>query len=251
MYVLTSAALCGCSHRMSADLDAPPSHPPTVYDLIANVTHESAAGTTRDKESTVWKVHLRAGAGGGEHEKWFQIQDLIVEEIRKEMIVLGETVLQVRSPAVCYTAYLRLLHRYGNGDQTVHRPIVWRSTNSISPRVPRVMLVAFTGIRKFTVVCIWTVDGHVPGLVPPRVSHVSMLSSLPIARASFCNTARVHGVRVCIALSHGSRRGALRGCRWLNRPCRHVVASANAACCRPVAVCELQPSNSDFLRPVG
>ncbi|KAI0718888.1 spindle pole body protein [Cerioporus squamosus] len=76
-------------------LDAPPSHPSTVYDLIANVTHESAAGTTRDKESTVWKVHLRAGAGGGEHEKWFQVQDLIVEEIRKEMIVLGETVLQI------------------------------------------------------------------------------------------------------------------------------------------------------------
>ena len=79
------------------DLDAPASHPSTVYDLIANVTHESAAGTTRDKESTVWKVHLRAGGGGGENEKWFQIQDLIVEEIRKEMIVLGETILQVRS----------------------------------------------------------------------------------------------------------------------------------------------------------
>ncbi|THH17710.1 hypothetical protein EUX98_g9075 [Antrodiella citrinella] len=84
------------------DLDAPPSNTQTVYDLIANVTHESAAGTTRDKESTVWKVHLRAGSGGGEHEKWFQIQDLIVDEIRKEMIFLGETVLQIwerRSPA--------------------------------------------------------------------------------------------------------------------------------------------------------
>ncbi|KAI0964306.1 hypothetical protein AcW1_001153 [Taiwanofungus camphoratus] len=76
-------------------LDVPPSHPPTLYDLIVNVTHESAAGTTRDKESTVWKVHLRAGSGGGESERWFQIQDLIVEEIRKEMIFLGETVLQV------------------------------------------------------------------------------------------------------------------------------------------------------------
>ncbi|KAJ3487115.1 hypothetical protein NLI96_g3759 [Meripilus lineatus] len=76
-------------------LDAPPSHPPVVYDLIANVTHESAAGTTRDKESIVWKVHLRAGAGGGESEQWFQIQDLIVEEIRKDMIFLGETILQV------------------------------------------------------------------------------------------------------------------------------------------------------------
>lgn len=76
-------------------LDAPPSHPAVVYDLIANVTHESAAGTTRDKESTVWKVHLRAGTGGGDNEKWFQIQDLIVEEIRKEMIFLGETILQI------------------------------------------------------------------------------------------------------------------------------------------------------------
>ncbi|KAG8219445.1 hypothetical protein J3R82DRAFT_372 [Butyriboletus roseoflavus] len=57
-------------------LDAPPSHPPTAYDLIANVTHESVAGTTRDKENTVWKVHLRVGGGGGEREKWLQIQDL-------------------------------------------------------------------------------------------------------------------------------------------------------------------------------
>ena len=43
----------------------------------------------------MWKVHLRAGAGGGDNKKWFLIQDLIVEEIRKEMIFLGETVLQV------------------------------------------------------------------------------------------------------------------------------------------------------------
>lgn len=77
------------------DLDAPPSSTPTVYDLVANVTHESVAGTTRDKENTVWKVHVRAGAGGGDNEKWFLIQDLIVEETRKEMIFLGESVLQV------------------------------------------------------------------------------------------------------------------------------------------------------------
>ena len=77
------------------DLDSADPSLSTVYDLVANVTHESAAGTTRDKESTVWKVHLRAGSGGGENEKWFQIQDLIVEEIRKEMIFLGETIIQV------------------------------------------------------------------------------------------------------------------------------------------------------------
>jgi len=68
-------------------------HPAPVYGLIANVIHESVAGTTRDKENTVWKVQLRAGSG--ENEKWFQIQDLIVEEIRKEMIFLGETVIQI------------------------------------------------------------------------------------------------------------------------------------------------------------
>jgi len=60
------------------------------------VTHESVAGTTRDKENTAWKVFLRAGVG--EDEKWFMIQDLIVEETRKEMIFLGESVLQVRCP---------------------------------------------------------------------------------------------------------------------------------------------------------
>ncbi|KAF8963939.1 hypothetical protein BDZ97DRAFT_1818687 [Flammula alnicola] len=75
-------------------VDSPPDNKSTLYDLIANVTHESVAGTTRDKENTVWKVHLRAG-GGGDDEQWFMIQDLIVEETRKEMIFLGETILQI------------------------------------------------------------------------------------------------------------------------------------------------------------
>lgn len=79
----------------STDIDHPPSDGSTLYDLIANVTHESVAGTTRDKENTAWKVYLRAAGGGGESERWFMIQDLIVEETRKEMIFLGEAVLQV------------------------------------------------------------------------------------------------------------------------------------------------------------
>ncbi|KAF5312899.1 hypothetical protein D9619_002735 [Psilocybe cf. subviscida] len=76
-------------------VDAPSDNQSTLYDLIANVTHESVAGTTRDKENTVWKAHIRAAGGGGDNEKWFMIQDLIVEETRKEMIFLGETVLQI------------------------------------------------------------------------------------------------------------------------------------------------------------
>ncbi|KDR85630.1 hypothetical protein GALMADRAFT_234621 [Galerina marginata CBS 339.88] len=76
-------------------VDAPPSNTSSLYDLIANVTHESVAGTTRDKENTIWKAHIRAAGGGGDNEKWFMIQDLIVEETRKEMIFLGETILQI------------------------------------------------------------------------------------------------------------------------------------------------------------
>lgn len=52
---------------------------------------------------------MRAGSGTGENEKWFQIQDLIVEEIRKEMIFLGETVIQVLiSPCDCGVALIIL-----------------------------------------------------------------------------------------------------------------------------------------------
>lgn len=82
---------------MIIDVDVPPNSISTLYDLIANVTHESVAGTTRDKENTIWKAHIRAAGGGGDNEKWFMIQDLIVEETRKEMIFLGETILQVLS----------------------------------------------------------------------------------------------------------------------------------------------------------
>lgn len=89
--------MCTASfHVSSIDVDNPPPDISTLYDLIANVTHESVAGTTRDKEHTAWKVYLRA-AGRGESERWYMIQDLIVEETRKEMIFLGEAVLQVRT----------------------------------------------------------------------------------------------------------------------------------------------------------
>ena len=113
------------AHKLRCiDVDAPEGHSPTMYDLVANVIHESAAGTTRDKESTIWKVHIRAGSGGGENEKWFQIQDLIVEEIRKEMIFLGETVLQVTETSSCFCPYSYLLFRYGSVVTCLPGPLV-------------------------------------------------------------------------------------------------------------------------------
>ncbi|KAL9933924.1 hypothetical protein V8E36_007006 [Tilletia maclaganii] len=133
----------------------------TVYDLVANITHEATAGTVR--ENSVWRaqVHTRidgerlhpiaakdamdvdgpAGssvtkwqntakqkqkdakgkgkaaanghangvqavdgeddeqdeekAEGAEDERWFQIQDLIVEDVNRQMLFLGESYIQI------------------------------------------------------------------------------------------------------------------------------------------------------------
>lgn len=91
MYVTNLLVAVILIHCGASDVEGP-THPAS-YDLIANVTLESVAGTTRDKENTAWRVHLRAADG----DKWYQIHDLVVEETRKEMIFLGETVLQVRN----------------------------------------------------------------------------------------------------------------------------------------------------------
>lgn len=83
----------------------------------------------------MYKVHLRAGSGGGENEKWFQIQDLIVEEIRKEMIFLGETVIQVRiaASAICHRLHFAQIWERreeaspANGPSTVSHPAAAQS----------------------------------------------------------------------------------------------------------------------------
>lgn len=68
----------------------------TMYDLVANVTHESSAGTAH--EDTTWRTHVHTRAPPGQNpdeETWYQIQDLIVEEINKQMVFLGESYIQV------------------------------------------------------------------------------------------------------------------------------------------------------------
>lgn len=108
----------------------------SVYDLIANIPHETTSASTnagsqglstkknqRDEGDTVWKVHVRAGAGGAEAEKWFALQDLDVTEVRKEMVFLGETVVQVS----CFEPSRRQLwlnsasYRSGNGETSKSR----------------------------------------------------------------------------------------------------------------------------------
>lgn len=97
------------------------------YDLVTNITHSSAAGTAR--EETTWKtqVHLRpprdpesgellGGKTEEEDEKWFQIQDLIVEEINRGMISLGESYIQVSLPFVFAISRLLLTFDYQRTD---------------------------------------------------------------------------------------------------------------------------------------
>ncbi|KAJ9125141.1 hypothetical protein QFC22_000095 [Naganishia vaughanmartiniae] len=103
------------NYPMAIDLkdyvDPKPSSPlQTMYSLLANVPHESTIASTssaglgpgvsqkkKDKleDDASWKIHLRAGAGGGETEKWFALQDLEVRDVRADMVFLGDTVIQV------------------------------------------------------------------------------------------------------------------------------------------------------------
>ena len=59
----------------------------THFDLIANISHEGKPG----KGSGIYKVHVQNRG----KEQWYQIQDLIVEEINAQMIFLSESYIQV------------------------------------------------------------------------------------------------------------------------------------------------------------
>ncbi|KAF3920579.1 hypothetical protein ABW21_db0200846 [Orbilia brochopaga] len=71
---------------------------PIWYDLTANIVHESVArpGTTNTKteageQGHAYKVQLKDKG----RDEWVQVQDLFVEEIRKEILFLGESYIQV------------------------------------------------------------------------------------------------------------------------------------------------------------
>ncbi|WWD16587.1 hypothetical protein CI109_101015 [Kwoniella shandongensis] len=91
-------------------VDPKPSDPMhTQYDLLSNVTLDTTTASTStsgtgpgvskknqaDEGQISWKIHVRAGQGGGEDEKWFEMQDLRVTEVRRDLVFLGETVIQV------------------------------------------------------------------------------------------------------------------------------------------------------------
>ncbi|CAK9787134.1 cysteine proteinase [Cutaneotrichosporon oleaginosum] len=93
--------------EMGPYVDPKPSDPiHMVYDLLSNITLDTTVASTTagqasgkrdpaDEGVTTWKIHQRCGRGGGDSEKWFEMQDLRVDEVRPEMVFLGETVIQV------------------------------------------------------------------------------------------------------------------------------------------------------------
>ena len=74
------------------------------YDLVANVTHEGGLSTSSTGSMTttaqaaqratqrVFRVHLHTNS---QPERWFQIQDLRIQEMDPNLIGLGETYLQI------------------------------------------------------------------------------------------------------------------------------------------------------------
>ena len=90
---------------------------PIWYDLVANITHESVgkgamdsgpggAGTQKqrgvssstvagEEMKSVWRVQVRDRSREEGWGQWVQIQDLWVEEVRRETLFLGETYVQI------------------------------------------------------------------------------------------------------------------------------------------------------------
>jgi len=83
----------------------------TLYDLIGNVTHESVR-TPGGDEKHVYRAQVKDFS----RDKWFIIQDLIVEELEKERMHLAESYIQV-TPGAGNCAN----DRFGNGKSGLHR----------------------------------------------------------------------------------------------------------------------------------
>ncbi|TGZ82992.1 cysteine proteinase [Ascodesmis nigricans] len=66
---------------------------PILYDLVANITHETVVETgKREGElKSVYKVQLLEKARG----KWFEIQDLVVKEVARELLFTSESYVQI------------------------------------------------------------------------------------------------------------------------------------------------------------
>lgn len=75
---------------MSSFMLGGPRGSPVLYDLIVNISHESVFNSAGD-ESHTFKTQVRDKAC----DKWIQMEGLFVGEIKKDVISIGESVLQI------------------------------------------------------------------------------------------------------------------------------------------------------------
>lgn len=61
----------------------------TFFDLCANIVHEPVM--LGDQEKSIYMIHLEQNATG----EWYEIQDLYIQKIRKDMITLKESYIQI------------------------------------------------------------------------------------------------------------------------------------------------------------
>lgn len=73
---------------LAAGVDVEPQG--TIYDLLVNVSHESVFNSVGD-ESHIYRTQIRDKAC----DKWIQMEGLFVQEIKKDVISIGESVLQI------------------------------------------------------------------------------------------------------------------------------------------------------------
>lgn len=74
-----------CSYHPVLDVQLPPGVVAPRYNLAANLRHEGGL------DDGTYTLHLFQKAIG----KWFNVQDLIVEEVETEPIVFSEAYLQI------------------------------------------------------------------------------------------------------------------------------------------------------------
>ncbi|GAA5868763.1 hypothetical protein JCM3774_003882 [Rhodotorula dairenensis] len=79
----------------------------SYYDLTANLALTTTTTTGATSTSAEWKVHVHlrpprdaqtgelADGVKDEDDKWFEMQDLVVREIEKDLVPLGETYIQI------------------------------------------------------------------------------------------------------------------------------------------------------------
>lgn len=97
--IFTFFSMAMSANRENQTLDIEGASEPVLYDLVANVTHESV------EDKHVYSVQVKDKS----RDEWLKIQDLYVESIRREILFLNESYIQVSFFEVIYNSVCVLI----------------------------------------------------------------------------------------------------------------------------------------------